>query len=126
MRPRVNLRCVADRYHGPGERTLRQFACWCLRQVWPLLTDERSRQAVVIVERFAARVTTEDLATAGFVAEAAAAWAVAWIVAEIATEIAAKDAGAKDDARAKAWIAAWDSQAAWLRDHAKPSWSLAN
>ena len=94
--------------------TLRLFACWSVRQVWYLLTDERSRNAVDVAERFAhGEATSKELA-----ATRDAAWAAASDAASDAAWDAARDS-AWDAARAAASDAAWDAamaaQIAWLR-----------
>ena len=60
---------VATRHGVLTDRELRLFACWSARQVWHLLTDERSRTAVAVAERFANGEATQ--------AELAAAWTAA-------------------------------------------------
>ena len=55
--PRVMLAWLTDTTAGPcllaTDRKKRLFACACCRQVWHLLTDERSRRAALVAERYA-------------------------------------------------------------------------
>ncbi len=118
-------------------KTLRLFACWCVREtpladgrkVWDLLTDERSRNVVEVVERFVAgNATQEELdaargaawgAARGAARDAAwgaargAAWGAARGAARDAAWGAARDAAwdaARGAARGAAWGAARDAQ----------------
>jgi len=63
-----------------SDKTLRLFACKCVREVWHLLTDERSRRAVEVAERYAmGQSTDEELAAASDAASDAESnpWAAA-------------------------------------------------
>ena len=54
-----------------NERKLRLFACACCRQIWSLLLDDRSREAVLASEAFAdGRLRPDELATYHAAAEA--------------------------------------------------------
>jgi hypothetical protein len=97
------LAWIATRKGVFDDRTLRLFACWCVRQAWHLLTDERSRNAVEVAERFAnGEATQKELAAAWY-----AAWAAAWAAAWDAAWYAARDA-------------AWDAQIVHLRSLGNP------
>src|SRR5262245_28414862 len=43
-----------------SERKLRLFACACCRRVWSLMTDERSRNGVMVRERYEEGDATSD------------------------------------------------------------------
>jgi hypothetical protein len=101
-----------------NDRNLRLFACWCVRQVWHLLKDERSKRSVEVAERYAiGEASIEELRVARAAAWAAAreaAWAAALAAASWAASWAAR-AAAREAARAAALAAAWDAAlaAAW-------------
>mgnify|MGYP000850526419 CR=1 FL=1 len=108
-------------------RELRLYACWCVRQVWDRLADERSMQAVVVAERYArGNASKKEL-----IAARDAAWGSvkdgAWNVAKDAALVAARDAAwdaardaakdaARDAAKDTAWAAAMDTAWAAARD----------
>jgi len=75
------------------DKEIRLFAVLCARQVEHLLTDQRSKDALVVSEKFANGEATEiELATAG-----AAAWAAAWDAARAAARAAGAAARAAQE-----------------------------
>jgi hypothetical protein len=119
---------IATRRGVMSNRDLRLFACWCVRQVWHLLTDERSRYAVEVAERCAVGEATEDELAAARAAAYDAAYAAAYAAARAAARAAADAAyaayaadaayAAAADASAYAAQSAQSAQSAQLKTYA--------
>jgi hypothetical protein len=85
------------------QKTLIKFSCLCVREIWHILIDQRSRSAVEITEQY---VTGNNLAADNLAAASDAAWAAEralWAAARAASD-AARDAS--DAARDASWAAA--------------------
>ena len=99
---------------GVDKKTAIRFAVFCARQNWHLLTDDRSKNAIVTVERWLdGKATREDVYAAGDAARAA------WAVATDAARAALDASDARAAARAAASDAAWDAQNEWLINNVK-------
>jgi hypothetical protein len=110
------------------DRTLRLFACRCVKEtpigdgrtVWDLLTDDRSRNAVEVAERYANGDATDDELTSAMYAASTAAWDAASAAARTAARAAALD-GARYEAMYAASTAAWDAAMYAAEDEARDS-----
>jgi hypothetical protein len=112
---------VATRKGVLADKELRLFACWCVRQIWDLPTDERSKNAIIVAEKFAKGEATEKElkaaadAAATYAANAYAAYAAATYAADAAATYAA-NAYATYAANAYATYAAAYAAAAYAAD----------
>jgi hypothetical protein len=121
--PHVNL--MLDFLRGEAnDRKLRLFACACCRRVWHLLTDDRSREAVTLTERFAdGQASAKALTAAKLAARRAARQAGKLAPALTAAWYAARAASPRYAVWDIAWFVAWhaaravaDSTASWNRE----------
>ena len=119
------LRAVPDEQADERDRLARLFACWCVRQIWHLLTDDRSRTAVEVAERYAFGEATRDALNAAAAdaaaadTDAASAAYYAAYAADAAADYAAYAAAAAAyaaHAADAAYAAVRDAQAAKFRE----------
>ena len=124
-----------------NEKDRIRFACWCVRQIWHLLKDKRSRKVIEVAEAYCEdKATKEELmiarsaayyaayadsdayaAAAAYYAAHAAAYAAYDTVcaANAAAYAVAYAAHAANDA---ANAAARKAQVTYLRENFKPDW----
>ena len=127
---------VATQEYVFSDRDNRIMACRFVREtpigdgrtVWDLLTDERSRNAVIVAERYCNGEATEDELAAAGAAAWAAVWAAVWAAARAAAWTAEQAAGAaawtaEQAAGAATWAAA--RAAAWTAEQAAATWAAA-
>ena len=88
-----------------SDRKLRLFACACCRAVWPLLTDERSRKAVEVAERYA----DDPLFTEELIFAHHAAGEIMRPLGEFEAEVAWKCAGDVQDLTVNSGLPRWFS-----------------
>jgi hypothetical protein len=99
------------------DNILRKFACRCVREIWHLLTDERSRNAIEVAERHADGLASDEELAAARDAARDAAWAAARAAASAAAWSAAW-AEVSDAASAAVWSAARAAARAAVSDAA--------
>ena len=112
-----------------NEKDRIRFACWCVRQIWHLLKNERSKKVIEVAEAYCeGKATKEELmvaqdnarAAANTAANTAANAAAAYAAAYYAVYAAY---AAADAARASGDInAARKEQVEYLRENFKPDW----
>ena len=116
---------VAARQGVLSDKELRLFACFCVRQIWHLLTDDRSKNAVIVAEKYAnGEATDAELADAHQQASMAlAATGDVWVVENAALAVASNTRWMVRRASWEVWPlvpTAQEEQAAYLRERFSP------
>jgi hypothetical protein len=135
---RINWRVwIATRPGVLNDTMLRLFACQCVRQVWHLVEDERSRRAVDVAVWYAVGTATKSELADARAGATEAAWGKPYALptcyaasaAHLTTDPDAVVAalGAAQDASLAALPsrdAAHGAQAGWLMDNTKPNFEM--
>jgi hypothetical protein len=114
-----------------------RFACWSVRQIWPMLTDARSRNAVLVTEAFLdGKATIKEVGDAAAAAYAyanantanaaanAASYAAAYAANAAYAAYAANAANASYAANdANAANASYAAQDKWLIENTRPNFA---
>ena len=122
---------IATRQGVMSNKDLRLFSCWCVRQIWHLLTDIRSRNAVEVSERYDTGDATDEELTSAWEAAGEAGEAAREAAGEAARAAAREAAGAAaraaawEAARAAARAAAWEAGAAAWAAAGAAAWEAA-
>jgi hypothetical protein len=110
------------------DKELRLFAVFCVRSVEHLLTDQRSKNAIEVAERFVNGDATDEELAAAWSDARDAAWAEACVAAVSGVRSSAHAAWAAYAAAYATCAAAYaakaaciESQASWLRANTRPS-----
>jgi hypothetical protein len=119
---------VATRRGVLTDKELRLFAVFCVRSVEHLLTDQRSKNAIEVAERFVNGDATDEELAAAWSDARDAAWAEACVAAVSGVRSSAHAAWAAYAAAYATCAAAYaakaaciESQASWLRANTRPS-----
>ena len=107
------------------EKMVHRFSCFCVREIWHLLKDERSKKAIEVKEKWIDGLASDsELKVASADAAAASADAAAAYAAAAAASASADAAAYASTDAAAAYADAKTKQAKWLRENCKPNFDV--